>query len=65
MDKNALQDAIQFLKEGQELEAARLLEACVLENFEMIDNWWDGSRQLDGMLLELACPRAIYEILCK
>jgi hypothetical protein len=63
MDKNALQDAIQFLKEGQELEAARLLEACVLENFEMIDNWWDGSRQLDGMLLELACPRAIYEIL--
>jgi hypothetical protein len=63
MDQSSLNDAIQFLMEGNEAEAARLLRACVLENFEAIDSWRDGARQLDGILLEVACPRAIYEIL--
>lgn len=63
MDQSTLDGAIQFLMEGNEAEAARLLRACVLENFEAVDNWWDGARQLDGILLEVACPRAIYEIL--
>jgi len=63
MDHNTLNDAIQFLIEGNEAEAARLLRACVLENFEAVDNWMDGPRQLEGILLEVACPRATYEIL--
>ena len=58
-----IDDAIQFLMEGKEADAARLLRACVLENFEVVDNWRDGARQLDGILLEVTCPRAIYEIL--
>jgi hypothetical protein len=63
MDQSTLDDAIQFLMEGHEAEAARLLRACVLENWEVVDHWRDGSRQLDGILLEVACPRAVYEIL--
>lgn len=63
MDQRTLDDAIQFLMEGNEADAARLLRACVLENFEAVDSWMDGARQLDGILLEVACPRAIYEIL--
>jgi hypothetical protein len=34
-----------------------------LENFEAVDSWQDGARQLDGILLEVACPREVYEIL--
>jgi len=63
MDQSRLDDAIQFLMEGNEAEAARLLRACVLENFEAVDSWMDGARHLDGILLEVACPRTIYEIL--
>jgi len=63
MNQSMLDDAIQFLMDGNEAEAARLLRACELENFEVVDSWRDGARQLDGILLEVACPRAIYEIL--
>lgn len=63
MDQSTLDNAIQFLMEGNEAEAARLLRACVLETFEAVDGWRDGARVLDGMLLEVACPRAVYEIL--
>lgn len=63
MDQSYLEDAIQFLMDGNEAEAARLLRACVLENVEVVDNCRDGARQLDGILLEAACPRAIYEVL--
>jgi hypothetical protein len=63
MDQSTLDDALQFLIDGNEVEAARLLRACVLENFEAVDDWWDGARRLEGILIEVACPRAIYEIL--
>lgn len=63
MDQSTLDNAIEFLMEGSEREAAGLLRACVLEDWEIVDNWRDGSRQLDGILLEVACPRAVYEIL--
>lgn len=63
MAQDMLDNAIQFLMEGNEAEAARLLRACVVEKFEVVDNWMDGARMLDGMLLEVACPRVVYEIL--
>lgn len=63
MNQNIIDDAIQFLMEGNETEAASLLRVCTLEKFETVDDWWDGSRRLDGILLEVACPRAVYEIL--
>lgn len=63
MDQGAIADAVNFLIDGNEAEAAGLLRACVLENFEAVDSWRDSSRQLDGILLEVACSRAVYEIL--
>ncbi len=63
MDHSTIDEAVQFLMDGNEAEAARLLSACILENFEAVDSWWDGARQLSGILLEVACPRAVYEIL--
>lgn len=63
MNQSTLDNAIQFLMEGDEAAAAGLLLACVLETFEAVDSWRDGARVLDGMLLEVACPRAVYEIL--
>ena len=63
MYQNTIDDAVQFLMDGNEAEAARLLRACVLENFEAVDDWRDGARRLDGIHLEAACPRAVYEIL--
>lgn len=63
MDQSFVDDAIQFLMDGNEVEASKLLRACVLENVEVVDNWRDGARELDGILLEIACPRAIYETL--
>ena len=63
MDQSTLDDAIGFLMEGKEAEAASLLRACTLENWEVVDHWRDGPRQLDGILLEVSCPRAVYEVL--
>lgn len=63
MNQSTIDNAVQFLMDGNEAEAATLLRACVLETFQAVDSWWDGPQQLDGMLLELACPRAVYEIL--
>lgn len=63
MTHSCLDDAIQFLIEGNELGAAELLRACALENYEAVDSWMDGPRQLDGILLEVACPRLVYDIL--
>lgn len=63
MNQSTLDNAIHFLIEGHEAEAARLLRACALENWEVIDHWRDGPRQLDGILIEVSCPRSVYEIL--
>lgn len=63
MDQATIHDAVQFLMDGNEAEAATLLRACVLEKFEAVDSWQDGPRQLDGILLEMGCPRTVYEIL--
>lgn len=63
MDHDMIDNAVHFLMEGNETEAARLLRACVLENYEEVDSWRDGPRLINGVLLEVACPRAVYEIL--
>ena len=58
-----LDQAIQFLVDGGETEAANQLRSCSMENWDIVDNWMDGNRQLDGVLIEIACPRRSYEIL--
>jgi hypothetical protein len=63
MEQSTIDNAIQFLMEGNEIESANLLRDCVLENWEVVDHWHDGPRLLDGILIEVACPRAVYEIL--
>ena len=63
IDQCTVDNAVQFLTEGSELEAANLLRACTLENCDVVDSWRDGSRTLSGILLELACSRAVYEVL--
>ncbi len=63
IDQTMIEHAVQYLMDGNEVEAARILRECVLERWEVIDDWKDGSRQLDGLLLEVACPRAAYDVL--
>ena len=58
-----LDEVIQFLIEGGDVEAANLLRRCTIESFEVVDHWMDGARRLDGILIELAGPRACYEFL--
>jgi hypothetical protein len=58
-----LNQAIQFLIDGGEIEAANLLRTCTVEDCDIVDSWMDGNRQLDGILIELMCPRRSYEIL--
>ena len=62
-DQDIISDAIHFLKDGLELEAANVLRTCTIENIEPVDFWMDGSRQLDGLLIEVTCPRTTYEII--
>jgi hypothetical protein len=63
IDKGTVDNAVQFLTEGNELEAANLLSSCILEDCDIVDSWRDGPRTLSGILLELACSRAVYEVL--
>jgi hypothetical protein len=63
IDAEILAAATQFLLDGKEIEAANLLRSCNFESFDIVDYWMDGSRQLDGLLIELSCPRRTYEII--
>ena len=63
IDDEILNEAVQFLVDGQELEAAEILRTCDLDDWNIVDNWMDGNRLLDGILIELSCPRASYDIL--
>lgn len=62
-EQNLLDDAVQFLVDGHEAEAANLLRTCEIYNWEIVDNWMDGARQLDGILIEIGCARTTYEVL--
>lgn len=55
--------AIEYLESGAENEAAKMLRECSIENVQIVDTWMDGNRMLDGLFIELVCPRAVYEIL--
>jgi hypothetical protein len=63
IDQTTIEHAVRYLMDGNEVEAARVLRDCALENWEIVDHWKDGSRQLDGLLLEVVCPRSAYDIL--
>jgi len=65
IDQSTIEKAVHYLMDGKEAEAARVLRDCTLENWEIVDYWMDGSHQLDGLLLEIACPRSAYEVLTK
>lgn len=62
-DVDILNQAIQFLIEGQEQKAAEVLQTCKIDDLDIVDSWMDGNKQLDGMLVELTCPRSSYDIL--
>jgi hypothetical protein len=55
--------AVVFLEGGGDLEEAKLLGSCELSSIDVVDYWMDGSRQLDGLAVELRCPRNAYEVL--
>jgi hypothetical protein len=63
IDEELLKQSIQFLFDGGEAEAANLLRTCTVEDWDIVDHWMDGNRQLDGVLIELSCPRKSYDIL--
>ncbi|MBW7943302.1 MAG: hypothetical protein H3C64_13180, partial [Candidatus Kuenenia stuttgartiensis] len=65
MDDKIINEAIQFLIDGGEQEAADILKMCSVENCEVVDSWMNGSNQLDGLSIELRGPRTAYEILSR
>ena len=65
VDDNTINEAIKFLLDGGEQEAADILKMCSFENFEVVDYWMNGSEQLDGLSIDLCGPRTAYEILSR
>lgn len=63
IDQSTIDNAVRYLMDGKETDAAHVLEDCTLENWEIVDHWMDGARQLDGLLLEVGCSRYSYDIL--
>jgi hypothetical protein len=63
MDQRTLKSAIQYLIDGGEADAADVLRTCEFEDWNVVDTYLDGSRRLEGVLVEIKCPRATYEIL--
>jgi hypothetical protein len=63
IDQTVIESAVNYLMDGKENDAACVLRQCTLENWEIVDYWMDGARQLDGLLIEVACPRSAYEVL--
>lgn len=63
IDDGILKEAVQFLVDGKELKAADVLRTCSMSDYDIVDSCMDGNRQLDGILIELSCPRASYDIL--
>jgi hypothetical protein len=61
IDADIIEDAINFLLQGGEAEAARTLKECTFMAFESNDSWMDGNRRLDGIDIELSAPRKVYE----
>lgn len=62
VDDNTINEAIKFLLDGGEQDAADILKTCYLENCEVVDSWMNGTEQLDGLSIDLRGPRAAYEI---
>ena len=62
-DVDILNQAIHFLLDGQELKAAKILRTCNIFDFDIVDSLMDGDKQLEGILIELGCPRSSYDIL--
>jgi hypothetical protein len=64
IDDKTIDEAIQFLLDGGEQEAADILKMCSVENYEIVDDWVNGGH-MDGLSIELQGPRAAYEILSR
>lgn len=63
IDQTVIESAVNYLMDGKETDAASVLRQCTLDNWEIVDYWMDGARQLDGLLIEVTCPRSTYEVL--
>ena len=63
IDQDTLKQAIQFLVDGGEFDAANLLRTCTVIGAGIVESWMNSSGQLDEVLVELGCPRQSYEIL--
>lgn len=62
MDETWVPSAVQYLVDGGEYDAANLLLACEVQWWET-DTWWQGNELIYGIRLELAGPRAVYEVI--
>jgi len=58
-----LEQAIQYLDDGNETKAATILRNCKYNNCQIVDNRMEGNLKLDGLLLDLSCARSSYQIL--
>jgi len=48
IDATLLDEAADFLIQGNEVDAARTLQACAFMGWGYNDSWMDGSRRLDA-----------------
>lgn len=65
MDEDiVLASAINYLHEGGDEDAARVLQVCSL-SYRVINFYFQigGEDKLNGVLVDLACPRIVYEML--
>ena len=58
-----MKDAIDFLNQGKEFDAAKILQSCSFSEWSLNDSWMNGNRSIDGVDLELSGSRSVYEIL--
>lgn len=54
IDDKTIDEAIQFLIDGGKQEAADILKMCSVGNCDVVDNWMNGSEQLDCLSTDRA-----------
>jgi len=63
IDQEIIDAAVHYLLDGEETGAAAILQNCTFKDYDIIDGWRDGGQLLEGVLIEVACPRSSYEVL--
>lgn len=63
VDDETIQSAVRYLHDGGDEEAASILRSVHVESCETVDHWMDGPVRLEGLRIEVSCPRPACDIL--